>query len=86
MRDFVNEYFGPPLMAVFHPIDEALAGIYMPWARVCAVGLFLLAMAWVFSLRKEYVNLDRPNERWYTDLRLWTVVAMLPHVFIYLFV
>lgn len=85
VQEIINDVFGPPLKAVFHPIDNALADIYMPWARICAVGLFVLAMVWVFSLRKEYVNLDRPNDAWYTDLRIWTVVAMLPHVLIYLF-
>ena len=85
-REWLNSAIGPPLKAVFHPIDEILAGIYMPWARICAVGLFVLAMLWVLSLRKEYVNLDAPRKVWYCDLRLWTFVAMIPHVLIYLFV
>ena len=86
MKDWVNDIFGPSLKIVFHPINDAIAGIYMPWARVCAVGLFVVAMLWVLTLRKEYVNLDAPRKAWYTDLRLWTIVAMLPHVLIYLFV
>lgn len=86
MKPVINDLFGAPLKAVFHPINDALDGVYMPWARICAVGLFLAAMLWVLMLRKEYVNIDAPREKWYCDLRLWTGVAMLPHVLIYLFV
>lgn len=83
--NWVTRVFGPPLKAVFHPIDSMLDPIYMPWARVCALGLFIGAMIWVWMLRREYVDIERPNNKWYTDLRIWTVVAMLPHVVIYLF-
>lgn len=85
MHDWINDNMGPLLKPIFHPMNEAISGIYMPWARICAVGLFLVAMAWVFTLRKEYVNLDAPSKAWYADLRLWTVIAMVPHVIIYLF-
>ena len=86
MREFVNNVFGPPLKAIFHPINDALENIYMPWARICAVGLFVLAIVWVFTLRKEYVNLDAPRDVWYADLRIWTVIALIPHLLIYIFV
>ncbi len=86
MKEWINDLFGAPLKVVFHPMNDAIAGVYMPWARVCAVGLFLSAMLWVLLLRKEYVNLDAPKKVWYTDLRLWTILAMLPHVLIYLLV
>lgn len=82
----INDTFGPVLRPVFHQIDVLLGDVYMPWARICAVGLFLIAMIWVYTLRPEYVNLDAPRKAWYTDLRIWTVVSMLPHVFVYLFV
>lgn len=83
--NFATRVFGPVLKPIFHPIDGALQHLYMPWARVCAVGLFLAAIIWVFSLRKEYVNLDAPRKAWYTDLRIWTVLALIPHFYVYLF-
>lgn len=85
-HDFLNNTFGPILRPFFHGIDGVIAGIYMPWARIVAVGLFVGAMLWVYSLKKEYVNLDAPRQAWYTDLRIWTVLSMLPHVIVYLFV
>ena len=82
---WVTEVFGPFLKLVFHPIDAALAGVYMPWAKIAALALFIGTMIWVYSLRKEYVNLDAPGKQWWRDLRIWTIVSMLPHVIVYLY-
>ena len=82
----INDTMGPVLRPVFHALSAPFDDLYMPWARICAVGLFVGAMIWVMTLRPEYVNLDAPRKAWYTDLRVWTVLAMLPHVFVYLFV
>jgi len=83
--NFATRVFGPVLKPVFLPVNAALDGVYMPWARIAAVGLFVLAIVWVLSLRKEYVNLDAPRKAWYADLRVWTIVALLPHFYVYLF-
>lgn len=82
--NWATRVFGPLLKPVFHPIDAWLQPVYMPWARVCALALFIGAILWVFSLRPQYVNLDAPRKAWYADLRLWTVLSMLPHIFVYL--
>ena len=43
-------------------------------------------MIWVgVVLKNEYVNLDQPGKHIWTDLRLWTVISMLPHVVVYLY-
>ena len=84
MSEWITEVFGPMLKPVFSPIDTMLEPIYMPWARIFAIALFIGAMVWVWSLRVEYVNLDRPNNKWYSDLRIWTILCMLPHVIVYL--
>jgi len=74
----------PIVKPIFRPINVLLARIYMPWAMYCAIGLFVIAMAWVcLFMDKEYVNLGRKNKSLWTDLRLWTVISMLPHVFVY---
>jgi len=82
----IDETFGPPLKAFFHPIDRALAPVYMPWARVVALGFFIGTMVWVFvGLRRGYVNLEAPSKRFYHDLRFWTIASMLPHVIVYFY-
>jgi len=85
-HDWINTTFGPALRPVFGSIDALMDNIYMPWARICAVGLFVIAAIWVFTLNPKYVNLDAPSKAWYVDLRVWTLVAMLPHVLVYMFV
>ena len=86
LADLINEILGPPLIRIFHPIDNALASIYMPWAKIVALSYFIGTMVWVFvGLRKEYVNLEAPSKHFWHDLRFWTVASMLPHVIVYLY-
>ncbi|MCC6143659.1 MAG: hypothetical protein IT368_07620 [Candidatus Hydrogenedentes bacterium] len=77
--------FGPGLRWIFAPTNSLFEPIHQPWWKVAAVSLFLLTMVGVFLLRKEYVNLDAPRKGLLFDLRLWTIVSMLPHVLIYLY-
>lgn len=78
--------FKPVLSFFFDPINRALAPIYQPWATIVAFAFFLGAMVWVWVVLKEsYVNLGRPNQAWYSDLRIWTVCSMLPHLFVYVY-
>ena len=86
MSELITSWFQGPLSAFFAPLNTLLSGIYMPWARIVAVGFFVLTMIWVGALlNREFVHLERPNNKWYTDLRIWTVVSMLPHVVVYLY-
>ncbi|OQB37235.1 MAG: hypothetical protein BWY09_01663 [Candidatus Hydrogenedentes bacterium ADurb.Bin179] len=83
---FCKAAFYPFLSRIFHPINELLNPIYQPWATLIAIGFFVGTMIWVCVLLKEsYVNEGRPNRRWWSDLRLWTVLSMLPHVFVYFY-
>ena len=82
---WVTDVFGPLLKPIFHPMDEVLANIYMPWAKVAALSLFLGTMLWVILLKPQYVNLDAPEGKWWCDLRLWTVISMSPHIVVYLY-
>lgn len=72
------------LATIFHPINQLFVPIGPFWWKASAVGLFLGAIIWVFTLRKEYVNLDAPKPGLLYDLRLWTVVSMAPHILIYI--
>jgi hypothetical protein len=72
------------LSKFFGPIDAVLAMAYMPYARIVALAFFIGTMIWVYvGLKKEYVNIERPNKHFWTDLRLWTVISMLPHLVVY---
>lgn len=85
MNELVTNVFGPPLKAILGPINTFLVDHYLPWATICAMALFLGAIAWVWTLKSEYVNLDQPKPGWYYDLRLWTVLCLLPHIVAYLY-
>ena len=86
LQAFCTAVFYPILSRIFHPINTLLNPVYQPWATICAVGFFVGTMLWVgLILREAYVNEGRPYKAWYTDLRLWTVVSMLPHVFVYFY-
>lgn len=83
---FCKVAFYPILSKFFHPINEFLNGYYEPYATIAAIGFFVGTMAWVcFILKESYVNEGRPFKGWWTDLRLWTIVSMLPHVFVYFY-
>lgn len=78
--------FKPVLFPFFDPINTFLAKFYQPWATIIVISYFVGTMIWVcFLLRESYVNLGRPNKVWYSDLRIWTVGSMVPHVFVYFY-
>jgi hypothetical protein len=84
--EFCKEVFYPILAPVFHPINDALAHVYQPYASICAVGLFVIAMFIVgVMINEKYVNRGRPNQSIWTDLRVWTVLCMTPHVIVYFY-
>lgn len=74
--------FGP----VFMPMNRFLAQFYQPWAYIVTIAFFMGTWLWVaFILKKEYVNLACPYKTRLADLRIWTLVAMAPHLFVYLY-
>jgi len=86
LNSFCGDVFYPVLSKVFDPINRLLSPIYQPWATMVAICFFVGTMIWVaVVLREAYVNNGRPFKAWYTDLRLWTVLSMLPHVFVYFY-
>jgi len=86
VESFCKAVFYPILSPIFGPIDTAL-GMLPNWmAGVCGVGLFVSAMIWVaLILNPRYVNRGRPYKSIWTDLRLWTVISMTPHVLVYFY-
>jgi len=84
--DALGKTFEPIIKPIFRPISGFLERIYQPWAKICALGLFVGTMIWVwFGMPKEYVNLGREKKSVWTDLRIWTIISMLPHIIVYLY-
>ncbi len=83
--DGVTKIFLPILEPVFSPIHRAIENIYEPWATAGAISLFIGAMIWVFTLNKNYVNVDAPSKHFYHDLRFWTIASMVPHLIVYFY-
>lgn len=65
-------------------IDRWLLAIPITWARYVVVAMFALAALWVLSLKRDYVYLGAPDTRRWRDLRLWTVLFLIPYVIVYL--
>lgn len=88
ISESINNIFGPAMRAIFAPTNAMFDAIpedaAVIVAKASAVSLFIAAMIWVFTLRKEYVNLDAPGKSPWFDLRFWTILSMLPHVIVYL--
>jgi len=83
---FCTAVFYPVLSPIFSPINDGLNLLPNWMASVCGVGLFVTAMFWVaVLLNKDYVNRGRPSKSILTDLRLWTVISMTPHVLVYFY-
>lgn len=84
LEAFGTKYFYPILSKLFDPINNVLGPIYQPYATIIAMLFFIGTMFWVgFILKESYVNEGRPNKAFWTDLRIWTVISMLPHIFVY---
>lgn len=84
--DWLGKTFEPIIGPIFRPISKFLEKTYQPWAKICALGLFIGTMLWVWGgMKKEYVNLGRTKESIWTDLRWWTIFSMLPHIIVYLY-
>ncbi|HRI86909.1 MAG TPA: hypothetical protein PK869_01520, partial [Candidatus Hydrogenedentes bacterium] len=60
--NWITAVFKPILSPIFDPINAFLNTHYLPWATICSLGLFIAGMAWVFTLKRQYVNLDAPGK------------------------
>lgn len=72
--------------AIFDPLTAALGAIPFAAARWFTVAFLLVPVLAVFFIKTDYVFLGASKRRWWLDLRLWTVVVMIPYILIYLLV
>ena len=81
---FLRENFGPPLKALHEPIDAWLGSLPMSVAMICAIGLYVVAVIWVWTIPREFVFRGAPDQKPWRDLRVWATLLTVPYVIIYL--
>ena len=84
LGNFIRQALGPPIKALHQPIDDWLGSLPMSTALACAIGLFVVAGIWVWTLRTEFIFRGAPGRRWWCDLRIWATLVLLPYIGIYL--
>jgi len=82
--DTIRETLGPPLKSLHKPLDDWLGSLPMSVAVACAISLFVVAGIWVWTLRREFIFRGAPDQKWWRDLRIWSMVVLLPYIAIYL--
>lgn len=82
---WLHSWLTPILRDLLAPLDRFLSGLSPSAGRVCAVTLFVVAAVWAMRLKKEYVYLGAPDRAAWRDLRIWTVVFLLPYIVVYSF-
>ena len=81
---FLRATLGPPLKALHTPIDQWLGSLPMSVAMGTALSLYVLAVIWVWRLRREFVFRGAPDQSNWRDLRIWATLVVLPYVAIYI--
>jgi len=84
VSQWIRDTLGPPLKSLHQPIDQWLGSLPMSVALACAIGLFVLAGIWVWTLRSDFIFRGAPDRRRWRDLRIWSMLVLLPYITIYL--
>jgi len=82
---FLNNTVAPPLRAMEEPLDVWIDGL--PWwtPRACAIGLFVAAGIGAMCFKREYIYLGAPDKAAWRDLRIWSLLILIPYIAVYLF-
>lgn len=83
-QEGVERYVVKPLRAFHEPLDAWLGNLPMWVAMACAIGLYVVAVIWVWGLRREFVFRGATDNRWWRDLRIWATIVVIPYVAVYL--
>jgi hypothetical protein len=84
LDSLLRDNLGPPLKALHEPIDAWLGSLPMSVAMACALGLYAIAVIWVWTLPKEFVFRGAPDQQPWRDLRVWATLVTIPYVIIYM--
>ncbi len=84
MTEWIRSTLGPPLKSLHQPLDDWLGSLPMSIAMACAIGLFVVAGLWVWTLKTDFIFRGAPDRNRWRDLRLWSMAVLLPYITIYL--
>ncbi len=83
LSEWLRTSVAPPLKGIQQPIDEWLGGVSMSVAMACCLGLFIVALIWVWFLKRDFVFRGAPDQAWWRDLRVWATGVVIPYVVVY---
>ena len=81
--EFLRTTICPTLKSLQTPIDTWLASLPMSVAMGCALGLYCIAVLWVWTLKKKFVFRGAPDANQWRDLRIWATLVVVPYVVVY---
>jgi hypothetical protein len=81
--DSFRSAFGPPLRRIQAPIDAWLASLPLWVAQASVLVILLLTALLVTRLHRRYVYIGAPDERPWRDLRVWSLLLLVPYFVIY---
>ncbi len=81
---FLRSTLGPPLKSLHQPLDQWLGSLSMTWALISALGLYCIAVIWVWTLPRTFVFRGAKSTRRVYDLRIWATLVVIPYVVVYL--
>jgi len=74
---------GPPLKRWHAPLDAWLASLPLWVAQACVLAIFFISALLVTRLHRRYVYIGAPDDRPWRDLRIWSLVLLVPYIAIY---
>lgn len=83
LSEWLRTNVAPPLKNIQQPIDVWLGGVPMSVAMACCLGLFFVALVWVWLLKRDFVFRGSPDRAWWRDLRIWATGVVIPYVVVY---
>lgn len=81
---FMKDNVAPSLKSLLAPLDAWIDSLPLWTGTACAVGLFTIVGLWALTLKRSYIYLGAPDQARWRDLRIWTVLILLPYIIIYL--
>lgn len=82
--EWLKAHVAPSLKTVLAPLDAWINSLPLWTGKACAVGLFVIVGLWALTLKRDYIYLGAPDRARWRDLRVWTVLVLLPYIIVYL--
>ena len=82
-KERLGEWVRPILTPLFDVLELPFEVLPLEAGRWCALGLFIICTLWVLTLKADYIYQGALDRAKWRDLRVWTVLFMIPYVYIY---